>query len=226
MTEAIQQATIRPEFIPADPPRFVSSQIIPIGDASAYECAQAVDRNLSHMKDYVADFNRALALSDHCRRLSQTNFAALSSDWVRIAMKQGVLDIYNFSKALDRSKKLIRQTRSWLHVDNKLIERAHSDLRESFPSLRELRQTVMHQGENHGSEERYQENTMTGDFQGGGITVIGCTNTIIKSISDDTYYATFAGKVHSYDLTTHSALKLVDIANTFFDGFRAAQAEK
>jgi hypothetical protein len=164
-------------------------------------------------------FSRSVALFDLCRAQAANDQGELWQSWTFLAAQTGILALYNFRLSLEGLHRNFRVCRTWgALVNNAAIERARKQFRERFPNTRELRQAIMHSGELYWNAERTNNNAITrglsdGDFEINPGSVVAIGNLFRGS----TYSTSFAGTLHSYDLTGENARFLVALTAQCFE---------
>lgn len=177
----------------------------------------ALRSNLGTLTTYVGSVHAAVALFDTAGDLT----SRWESDWRRLAAHQAIVSVYNYSMARKGAHGLLRTCQSVKDVvDEPLLERNKEAFKGAFPKLAELRQTVLHQGENLWNEERRRENSFRSPEEGPNASfVMGAGNMVSSMLADNFYVASFAGAQVRFEVSSRKALELHALCAEFLSAF-------
>ena len=177
--------------------------------------------NLRRMGSYVREFQHAAMLMQFVNsndELFKDNML-LGSAWRILGAKQSILAVYNYSMAAKGARTQLRIAKAVSAlVDHSVLERATEEFKSQFPKLGELRQTVLHQGENLWNEERDRANRNR-DHYVGPLGKVAPTNAIQSSLAGDVYHATFSGEVVTFEASMAKVQILDQLCIYFFSAF-------
>lgn len=162
-----------------------------------------MEHALTKLRIYSDEFEAALALFHESPGLSRR-----FREWQRIAAKQAILSVYNFAMGTKEIRTRARNT--MFDPASAAIESVREALKQTFPDLGELRQTVMHEAEKHWNKERDRENRAKGPVDN-EFGTLGINAAISSSIARNTYLATFAGKEVRFEMVPEKLAKLREL---------------
>jgi hypothetical protein len=164
----------------------------------------STNRNCTRV--YLAEFGAAASLFFVARLM--TPYPA-GRTWRFIAAKQAIVAVYNFSMAAKGMRTQARQIPELASAVSE-IERIRESIKQEFPDLGDLRQTILHQGENFWNDERDRENRSRGPTSNqlgqfaGNVAISGC-------LAGNTYLATFSGRDVQFEITQTKVAALRDL---------------
>ena len=178
---------------------------------------RALQSNLFKLTAYVGSVHAAVALFETAGDLT----SRWEDDWKRLAAHQAIVSIYNYSMSRKGAHGLLRACPTVKDAVNEpLLERNKESFLEAFPKLKELRQTVLHQGENFWNEERRRENSFRSPEVGPNASfVMGAGNMISSTIADNFYCASFAGAQVRLEVSSRKAIELQALCAEFLSAF-------
>jgi hypothetical protein len=183
------------------------------------EAGYSFTLNLDAMLRHAKEFSECVALFNVSQQQSQGS--DLWRAWMFIAPKAAIVALYNYRMAMDGAMNARRSCRTWEKLlDNAALEAARMRFRDAFPHTRELRQTVLHDAERFGKDERRQINQISKGHED-EIMSIDPGSTVIAdaNIYNSKYSCLFGGTMYYLDITAENAIKLVGITREFLAPF-------
>lgn len=178
-----------------------------IGISNDEQGAQrSLDHCLSAMDHYSSDFGWAVLLFEFVDWQVKDS-SAKAFAWQKLAAQQSIVAVYNYRMAAKGVRTQLRLCRTIsAAVDHAVLEQSTQAFKAAFPHISELRQTVLHQGENLWNVERATVNSVR------NIAVQSC-------LAGNSYLATFAGVEVRFEVSAAKAKLLKRICDDFFAAF-------
>lgn len=147
--------------------------------------------------------------------------AAIFSGWASVAARDGAMSVYHFMRAMEGVKACVHRAPSLKAAFNPGISREATKLfGSSFPSCEEMRHAIAHEAELSQSPEKYAENSFTGSFNEGSITLSNVSKCMISNLlDDDVFRTTINGNIISYSINKESYDKLQAVKSLFYSAF-------
>ena len=193
-----------------------------------------VQIGLMNLGTYIDDFAAAGTLFTHCQRgmdyIRQLpepkepdaiellkNYAR----WIYLAGRDGALTIYHFGIACDG----IRQSLAGCptlraKVDTTALRAAVRDCRKHFPNSEVIRHSIAHAADKVRSPQTFQEHSFSGSFKLGDLDIDDKKGiTVTHAFVGQSFFNSWKGKIHSYELSPATLHKLMAIKNAIWDRF-------
>ena len=188
-------------------------------DADRLYC-DTLSHNLSAMRRACEKFVACMALlnSYHPNRIK----SKLANEWANIACEQAIVAAFNYSeagKAIRKNRDASQYIRALCR--NSDLENAISEARIIFPNIKELRQTVMHNGELYSSISKVNQNVSRKGIVRPGFE-FGVGGELILyggSINGYEYMAQFAGAFYTIEVSPMNSLRLIENIKLIFQSF-------
>ncbi|MBC7314333.1 MAG: hypothetical protein H5U11_17730 [Rhizobium sp.] len=182
-------------------------EAVPESERSAATLALA---HLSNLHNYVRDFEWALSLFELCTEFK----GVIKTDWSFVAARDGAMTVYHFAKTFEILNTYVAKSPSLKAGSDKVaIKRAGRTLREFFPQINVLRDTIAHDGELKNTVEKAAWHPLKGPIRVGTLLVGNEAAQIeIKAIAGDQLVLTKAGALVGYRLNRAALEVLKQVA--------------
>jgi hypothetical protein len=199
-----------------------------------HDAALHIDRLLSLLLKYEERFLSALALFDCCESEMGRQFSFAASrmhldkkgggatsvpevettvEWMTMAARDGALTIYHFGNTLEAIRRALPSCPTINSgVDHQILRSASKYFRKEFPRYEAIRHVVSHAADFTATQADREVHTHKGGPIKAGKGSIEYSKGMDRFFSDNlanrTYFVSYEGKAHSYEIDHETAGKL------------------
>lgn len=156
-----------------------------------------------------------------------------TSGWRVMAARDGAISIFHFGKTIQALHKNLKLAPTLdLQLNHMILKEGSQEFRTSFPGYEAIRHVIAHVAEFSSTKEQKSAHSIVGPqkLQFGGVAIEikdeGAINQFSDNLYDNSYVVTCNGKVHSYEVSAATIIKLQNIKMKIYSSFEKATIVK
>jgi hypothetical protein len=145
------------------------------------------------------------------------------SGWQKMAARDGALTIYHFGKTIDAIWQSLPSCPALMTLVNEsALRQASKEFRTNFPRYEAIRHVIGHTAEFSATPAQKEAHSIKGPWESPHVKIFGGARTQFSgNLYDRTYYVTFEGEVHGYEISMTTGDRLRDTKAKIHNSFAA-----